>query len=182
MGTYAPYVGHVACINCPKNKQCSHAVASDCPSNMYSDAGDGYCKYFDANIYDINKNTCSPGQYKARGQDTCTDCPIGHYCAGNDQLLPAKCLPGTFQGSTGQTSCSACSVGEYSRFGEKECHQCPKGHKCADSATLPQICPRGSFAAAGSTTCITCSDGYICNPGSSTPAPADSPCPAGFYC
>jgi len=151
LGTYAPSVGYVACIDCPQNFMCSHAVATACPDNMYSEAGDGYCKYFDANMYDNSRNTCNAGTFKARGRDTCTACPIGHYCAGNTQLLPAKCLPGTYQGSTGQTSCSSCSSGYYSRFGEKECHICPKGHMCSTTATLPQICPRGTYAAAGST-------------------------------
>ena len=54
--------------------------------------------------------TCNPGQY---GFYMCVDAPLGKYVPSSGSRYATDCLAGTFQASTGQTSCDDADAGHY---------------------------------------------------------------------
>jgi hypothetical protein len=53
------------------------------------------------------------GGGEAGNRGTCTDCPVGYYGTGGDQL--SGCIPcsvGTYSTTTGQSSCTSCPLGQ----------------------------------------------------------------------
>jgi len=93
--------------------------------------------------------------------------------------LPQPCSPGTFQGSTGQSSCISCASGQYSLFGERECHTSPAGYSLTFSYKVPRMCKPGTYSAAGASSCSLTSAGYYTAAGASA---QEDKCPWGFYC
>jgi len=67
LGSFSPG-GLATCELCPPNHSCNRTEAVPCPSNMFSDYGSGYCRFFNASEYeaevflnDITIKTCEPG-------------------------------------------------------------------------------------------------------------------------
>jgi len=135
-------------------------------------------------------------------------CPAGHYCpAATEYYIP--CAPGTYQPSTGQSSCLSCPAGRYcADSGRSEAAtslpSCDDGFECKGGADNPKpndggtggLCPVGHQCTVGTATacaagtyasvtglsaCTTCPLGHYCAAGSSTPTACASEkyCPAG---
>lgn len=98
--------------------------------------------------------------------------------------MPIPCPPGTYQGSTAQTSCSVCSNGYYTNIkGASACYQLPTGHHSINSKSASAPCPVGTYPDTSDyDTCITCTAGYLCGIIDSSAAPASATCPLGYFC
>ncbi|MDR3742451.1 MAG: SMC family ATPase [Terracidiphilus sp.] len=186
-GTYNEYTGaedSTACIACEAGMQCTTAGLASPTVN------------------------CSAGTY-CPGDGTVNTCPVGYMCpAGTvDKIL---CLPGTYQASTGMSSCDTCPAGKYcsidSTLAITVALDCLAGFYCpagtADYHSFP--CPETTFnpitGAASSDACITCTekfycmskglsavsgpcaDGYTCPAGSKLPAASANLCSKNYYC
>jgi hypothetical protein len=124
------------CLICPAGYQCVGSVITACPSDMWSNEGEGLCKWLPAGeegpaVYiDTDGDTlldytnqdtrdpqpCDAGAFSLRGTATCIDCPVGHECPNLDEA-PRICEPGWYQPSTKQTSCLQCDYGTWSLYG-----------------------------------------------------------------
>lgn len=184
LGTYRP-AGGSSCAPCPVGHECSPSLATACPAGMYAELGKGYCWAKPAGIASISivgatvtLTPCLPGSFKPIGEGECLVCPKAHKCP-EPTLPPVKCPPGTYQDQEGQASCKVCT-NTYSIGGQEACLACPPGFACPSL----RKCPMGTWAnaEAGQRSCAPCSDGYLCQSGSGTPTPANSRCPAGFFC
>ena len=108
----------------------------------------------------------------------CTQCPVGHSCAGvsnptvvNDSLgvmgLGAECSAGTYA-AAGQGSCTACAPGTYTaQTGQSSCTNAQAGYYTPNT-TSEELCPVGyqDGAAGSGTTIDACSktvDSTYCN-------------------
>ena len=61
---------------------------------------------------------CTAGNYES-SPGICSPCPVGKYCLGGNPATAVNCVPGQFQGLTGQAFCNICSAGSYqSNFGQ----------------------------------------------------------------
>lgn len=66
---------------------------------------------------------------------------------------PKPCTPGTYQPSTGASTCIECTAGKYTS---------------APAQKEPQLCPKGTYSGAKASTCAQCDQGkFAQNPGSS---------------
>ena len=132
-GTSTTRVGEVIC---PPGHYCVNGEKKECGAGKYQDAsGATSCKDTQATHYSF-------GATLATGTSE-NVCDAGHYCL-NGVRIP--CSAGTFEGSTGQLSCSgSCTVGMSSPMGSissAACSQCPAGR-----------------TSAGGQACAICSDG-----------------------
>ena len=108
----------------------------------------------------------------------CTQCPVGHSCAGvsnptvvNDSLgvmgLGAECSAGTYA-TAGQSSCTACAPGTYTaQTGQSSCTNAQAGYYTPNT-TSEELCPTGyqDGVAGSGTTIDACSktvDSTYCN-------------------
>ena len=113
-----------------------------CPAGTYSETAGGATKCLPCNPGQFcpegssKPSMCPNGQYSPDTK-TCDYCPAGYKCPGGTLI---KCPAGTYQGVTGQTSCSDCTTGHY----------CPEG------ATSPTICPVGYYAGEKQGSCSKC--------------------------
>ena len=159
-------------------------------------------------------DTCSERFYCPSGQSSPTPpefiCPPGHYCPSASPQ-PVRCVSGTYQDETGQTSCKTCpsahfcdnSISPVVLFNDSLClpgHYCPNGTAFATQYPCPAgtfsnisgleseqectPCTPGLFCGEGglSTPSGPCYPGYFCRTGASSPTPEQSPCPQGHYC
>lgn len=112
------------------------------------------------------------------------DCIKGHYCpSGSHQGV--KCAPGTYQDTTGQTSCKTCSQGYICDDIALEAQQdCPDFRTCPSGSIRGRRCDTGEYINTGSHTCTSCPAGKYCWP---TPKAApdngvQGDCAAGYVC
>lgn len=165
-GTYNPNTGGMSsadCLPCPAGKYC---------------ATDGL---------DAITGDCTAGYYCERGSTstTATICPTGHYCpASAPNKIP--CEPGTYQSSTGQSTCTTCDAGKYCTRGVDAGTSCEAGYYCpAGTSYAHQYpCPPGKFNSntdsVDDTACQDCTGGMYCETkGLSAPT---GDCAAGYYC
>src|SRR4051812_16723595 len=95
---------------------------------------------------------CPTGQYNAATPPTldCVVCPVGYYCS-NDDLIP--CAEGTYQGSTGRTSCTPCAGGEQGVDGLAD------GAR-PSAAVACMACNAGTYShVGGAADCTDCAEG-----------------------
>lgn len=88
---------------------------------------------------------CTSGTYANNtGQEKCTPCPYGSFCADPSQS-PKLCPKGTYTNQyTSLSYCTICPSGLYAtNNGSAYCLQCPPGYKCPDPTMPPVICPIG---------------------------------------
>ncbi len=106
-------------------------------------------------------------------------CPLG----SGDKVI---CDGGTYQDTTGQSTCKTCSKGNYCKFtdgtGLEAEVACPKGYKCAETGmTAPAACLKGQYQdVVGQETCKACPAGSYCD--RQGLQAVSGTCPAGFYC
>jgi hypothetical protein len=120
-------------------------------------------------------------------------CPAGHYCSIGSSY-PTPCATGTYQITTGQSSCDACPAGKYcdetaialtSQMDAKDCyegHFCSGGtkvHKPIRTTHSGNTCSSGKYCPTGTTTELPCPVGYYDKRKGS---PLCMICPAGYYC
>jgi len=132
--------------------------------------------------------------------ETCTVCRAGHYCSDDDHI-ERECPRGTYQGTTGQTTCEICPQGYFSTVGASSCSACLPGTsseagtgyfehcvQCAagkyESDHLCVDCAPGKNSGNGA---LLCCD--ACPPGEAREDSADpntctacTPCPVGHSC
>ena len=151
--------------------------------DMYEYKGDGCIKetitYEDIDGYLSEVKTID---FVKATSDTisCTPCPAGTSCAGDTSQL-SKCPSGTYQPSTGQSSCipapagnfvadnsssmfgatayTACAAGTYqSSTGKSSCSLCPAGSYCATTGLSAATgeCAIGTYSLSGATACLSC--------------------------
>ena len=186
-------------FTCAAGYQVSGTSCAVCPSGQTSTAG-GTCSICPAGTACINgvKTPCVAGStFSGIGASNCTACPPGSVCSvtgftcgAGYQALNSTCSPctagqtsiaagpcsncpaNTYNGISGQPSCSNCSVGSYSSAGASSCTTCPPNTLSCTSATS-LVCKPG-YSNAG-TACINCPTGYACSGTSNTQ------CTAGTY-
>ncbi len=125
-------------------------------------------------------------------------CPLGFFSNATGLASAsecARCLPGSWCGSTGLTAPSGpCAAGSLCfggaataapRDGGLTGDACPAGAYCVAGSSSPALCPPGTLnGAAGGTallaSCAPCDAGFSCpQPGTVV---ATQPCAASFYC
>lgn len=129
---------------------------------------------------------CTAGYYCVAGSDSATEAaaPAGSF-SGAGAGVQTLCYPGTFQASTGQSSCSPCTAGNYCPgFGNDDETVCPAGSYCPASSDVPTPCPIGTFSASTgldqATDCTPCTAGKYCDKHGLTAVSGD--CAAGYFC
>ncbi|XP_034557340.1 zonadhesin [Notolabrus celidotus] len=138
---------------------------------------------------------CPPGWYcpqgSVSGHQPEYQCPPGHSCPiGGAE--PTICRPGTFQSSSGQSTCNTCPPGFYCLEGSSVPYPCPMG-SVSPSAGMTSLadcspCPSGFFCNSSALMEPTgpCSQGHFCTQGSTEPFPVTQPfgdvCPMGYFC
>ena len=149
-----------------------------------------------------NEITCASGYYLKANEYSCTICPAGSKCTGgtyhffvNSDQGKTLCSPGTYQGSTGKSSCSSCSPGYYtnsngatscsyctagtyaSGYGNTSCSNCNPGYYSANYASSCTACAKGTYAAnSRSSSCTVCGAGLTTSSTGSTSSSACTAC------
>lgn len=163
-GTYGAGIGLTAqgdCTSCPYGYYCG-------TSGLSSPTG-----------------PCSSGYYCIGGQTSSTPtgatCNTGSYCpAGSFESIP--CGVGTYQSSTGQSSCLTCPPGLVCGQGTITGTACGVGYYCpAGTGIATQYpCPAGSYSDVASlSACKTCPAGSVCGAGATN---TNTVCPQYYYC
>lgn len=120
-------------------------------------------------------------------------CPIGHYCPIGSSY-PIPCAEGTYQISTGQSSCIDCPPGRYcdetgiKTAAELSAKQCGAGHFCSGGTKVEKpiktihsgsICSSGKFCITGTATEVVCAGGFYDKRKGISQCMT---CPKGYYC
>ena len=145
---------------------------------------------------------CSEG---TSSNSSLTLCPIGYYCPGNSNPIPApvgtyvpgegftaplQCAPGYYNDEIAQSVCKKCPAGTYTYLqGQTTCQSCEKGtyRDNSISSITCALCPAGTYNEnIGSTSindCIECPKGYLCDiEGMSDFSEQGRVCPSGYIC
>ena len=122
-------------------------------------------------VHGCGSGECSTESSCIAGVCSCRDCRPGHFCEYFDNLCTDKEIPcpaGTYQPSSGQSSCIDCPAGMYDER--------PR----ADAAHVQcMACPAGQFQAYdGRTSCVECTPGKMADLTGSVQC---TQCPAGSY-
>jgi hypothetical protein len=189
------------------------AVSGSCPLGSYSGGGatTPSCtsctpgQYCSSTSLAAPSGTCNAGTFSGGGATTagCTPCNPGTYCATTGLSAPtAACSPGYYS-AAGAVSCTQCAIGSFQGLsGQSSCTPCTGGWYCdAVALTAPVgMCQPSSYSSSGATTsaCTNCPPGMHCNaaalvapsgtcaPGSFSPGgaidTACTSCPAGKFC
>ncbi|EDV28435.1 uncharacterized protein TRIADDRAFT_51343 [Trichoplax adhaerens] len=188
---------------CPKGNYCPEGSAAPvpCPPGRYSGAdhltAETDCFVCPAGSYcdgsDPTKVTgaCSDGYYCNAGSGSTTPnrtdwgaiCPTGSKCTNG---FRQDCPSGTYQNTTGKTTCVDCPAGFYCLQGSNEPVTCPAGYWCGLKTTTvnENPCPIGTYNNITGTisvaACLACTPGYYCDlPGQTYPK---DQCDGGWYC
>lgn len=114
-------------------------------------------------------------------------CPVGHHCP-NGTSYPLGCAAGTYNPSTGESSCTNCPAGYFcpENSTDYSSNVCPMGHYCpiGTGSMYEYPCDKGFYNGATGTQsvsdCVPCDPGKYCvSAGLSAPT-AD--CAGGWYC
>ena len=142
--------GASVCINCKDGyvANTDHtACILDCPSNATCPNG-------------VTAFVCNAGYYKKNTTDkTCTACPAGYKCTGNNKAT--KCGENTYS-VAGSSTCTPCENG-YSAAGAAKCTACP-AHAISCSSATVFTCEDGYYESNANNkhTCKQCEAGYYC--------------------
>ncbi|SPQ96663.1 unnamed protein product (mitochondrion) [Plasmodiophora brassicae] len=143
--------------------------------------------YCNASGLSAPSGPCAPGYYCPSGSTSATavTCPSGNYCPGAAPA-PVPCSPGTYQNTTGSSSCSPCLQGfRCPTSGLASYLPCLPGHFCPGSTiSTENPCPAGRYSPSTQLTsasqCLPCPPGKYCA-GTANTAPT-APCAPGFAC
>lgn len=145
-------------------------------------------------------NQCQPGYYlDEMNLRECIAAPPGSYVDDVWAREATKCISGTYQPYSGQSSCFAaspgkyveiegaisensCHAGTYNPFsGASECIVTPSGTYSGEGSISPSNCPAGTYnpstGSTSSSACITVQPGYYSTSGS----PSAKACPPGTF-
>lgn len=122
---------------------------------------------------------CSAGSF-CKGEDLQEPCPAGSYQPSTGASSCIPCSPGyygTVVGSKVSTDCSICGIGKFSPSGAGVCSPCNPGTICV-SGGCPSCssCSPGTSSVSGSSTCNPCPIGTFSNRSGSVCIP----CSPGF--
>jgi hypothetical protein len=183
IGKFCP-AGATGETNCPAGTYSAStglAASTDC----YSCPAGYFCDV--AGMTSGIVNICPAGYFCPFGSTSGTTniCPVGYYCpAGSPEAI--ICDGGTYQDTTGQSTCKTCTAGNYCPFtdgtGLAAQTTCPTGYACPDAQmTAPAACLPGEYQdETGKLVCKVCPAGSYCDrQGLSA---VSGSCPAGFYC
>ena len=92
----------------------------------------------------VAPEACPPKTYSDKGQTTCSDCPLGHYCPQNKTANPIPCPTGSYANTTGNEVCA----------------QCEAGFQCANASLTPVECESGFYSNGSRSECLQCPAGY----------------------
>jgi len=179
-GTYQPNTGATSCLPCPAGAYCTGTGLSayaECSAGTYNPntgaTSSTACLPCPAGSYATNTmtSTCtqtSPGQYALEGATTYSLCDPGSYQPSSGQSSCLPCGAGFYEPNSGASSCATlCSPASYSTGGASSCTPCEINTiqlESGKSSCAP--CPNGGFTLnAGSNECLYCGAGqYISNP------------------
>eukprot|EP00817_Percolomonadidae_sp_ATCC50343_P003418 CAMPEP_0117418838 /NCGR_PEP_ID=MMETSP0758-20121206/542_1 /TAXON_ID=63605 /ORGANISM="Percolomonas cosmopolitus, Strain AE-1 (ATCC 50343)" /LENGTH=4727 /DNA_ID=CAMNT_0005199587 /DNA_START=68 /DNA_END=14251 /DNA_ORIENTATION=+ len=180
------------CTSCSPGKVCTvsglTAPDADCLEGYYCTSG-AKSVTGTVGVNGGDGGPCPAGHYCATGAQLPRTCPIGTFSNSSlnvDLSSCAKCTPGRFCSSAGQSKVSGvCDAQCYCPSGSNSSCPvlCPKGHFCPVGQGVPQPCEIGYYAAVqGQKTCTICPAGYVCNGlgiGELIACPTGSFCPTG---
>ena len=144
--------------------------------------------YCASTINPFPSGPCAAGYYCLAQQTSATPAsgipPAGTFAPGGTPA-PIPCPAGTFQGSSGQSSCSACTAGYYCPTTNMSTPiECPTGYYCPTGSLAPLPCIPGTFRdttrATALSDCTLCTAGNYC--GNYGLSAVSNPCAAGYYC
>ncbi|KAK3591334.1 hypothetical protein CHS0354_028441 [Potamilus streckersoni] len=201
LGTYQPSSGQTSCISCQSGtttlqtaSTSSAQCVSICSSGFYRTTG-GSCQACPIGTYQpsVEQTSCiscpsgtSTNQIASTSQAQCVAvCSIGFFLntLGNCQTCPI----GTFQPSSGQTSCISCSTGTTTlQTGSTSSTQCVaicNSGFFRNASGICQSCPVGTYQPnTEQTSCISCPTGTTTNQVASiSQTQCVGLCPAGFF-
>ena len=214
VGTYQTAKGQSSCTQCEagtynnKTGQTAATACAACPVGTYQTAkGQSSCTQCNAGTFNDKTGqtaatacvTCGAGKISAVGSSACTVCPTGKYANANHTAcvdcpagkkcnngLAEDCAVGTYQPSTGQSSCLACPVGTYQTAkGQTSCTNCNAGTynnlTGQSAASACKTCGTGTWSGAGSETCTNCPKGTASSATGATSDATCKQCAAGTY-
>ena len=203
-GEYAPS-GSVACTRCELGYICPTTSLPDggktlCADGTYPSSGSVFATSgatvclncpvaFECPTPYTPPKQCLSGTYSsASSQTACTRCPAGSMCPMQDSS-PTPC-PAGYWSYAQSVACQPCNPGYICPAGgttpTPEGGECPVGSYCPAAATVPILCPAGTYGHAthgesANQACHDCPAGFYCAEG--TAGISDNiKCPEGFYC
>ena len=174
----------------------------------------GYYVALSAGNAQATQTACLAGTYNpstaSNSSSACLDADAGSYVSSTGQSTQTQCSSGTYQATTGQTSCDEAGAGNYVfSVGQSTQIPCPVGtynpetgsiysYSCIDSdeghyvnsslgtgQSTQTPCPSGTYSQdAGSTTlsdCIVTDAGHYANSSSGIGQTKQNPCSLGTY-
>ncbi|EFO60934.1 CEGP1 protein [Giardia lamblia P15] len=104
----------------------------------------------------VEPSDCEAGE-QLTDDGVCEPCPAG--TASETGLACTPCAPGTYQPSSGSSTCFRCSAGQYqTNSGKTSCLPCPVGsYQGLQGAETCTLCPYGQYQPGqGQVACIRC--------------------------
>ncbi|XP_072885876.1 uncharacterized protein [Hemitrygon akajei] len=217
-GTYSDQEGLEdvsQCIPCPAGMYCySEGTTPKAISQPTGYCPKGhYCPVRTGNPFSF---PCKRGFYQsnsaAEGEDSCSQCPTGHYCdtsglekpklcpkgfycTPESREKPQPCERGTYSNSVGlgtSSACTPCGGGQYcTDLGlTQPTGYCKAGFYCRERATTAapidgitgDVCTAGGYCPVGSAFPIPCPMGTFSNTSGLRSSKECLPCPPGLYC
>ena len=175
-GHYCP-TGSPSPVQCPPGTNSSSyglTSVSSCPPCTA-----GYYCPLNGTVY--ASDFCWPGYYCMNGTSVPNLlCPPGFYCPSSS-FSPLPCGPGSFQSSSGESTCKSCIEGYYCPPRSSTPIICPPRYYCPSNSTIPLFCPDGSFSNSSGLAsvfdCTPCPPRVYCSQGK-----IQDYCAAGFFC
>jgi hypothetical protein len=155
IGTYKPYAGQGACLQCPNNTNTvggQQNTLDACLCNAgYTGENGGPCL------------SCTAGKYKTTsGSMACEECGV-HFNSPEASTLKTDCICNAgYQGNDGSDECVACGHGKYKlNPGDANCADCPQNsfHTLTASASLTDCQCNAGYTGQDGTFCTACLPG-----------------------
>ncbi|XP_062894520.1 uncharacterized protein LOC134340877 [Mobula hypostoma] len=217
-GTYSDQEGLEdvsQCIACPAGMYCySEGTMPNAISQPTGYCPKGhFCPVRTGNPFSF---PCKRGFYQsnsaAEGEDSCSQCPTGHYCdtsglekpklcpkgfycTPESREKPQPCERGTYSNSVGlgtSSACTPCGGGQYcTDLGlTQPTGYCKAGFYCRERATTAapvdgitgDVCTAGGYCPVGSAFPVPCPMGTFSNTSGLRSSKECLPCPPGLYC
>lgn len=167
-GHYCPE-GSAKPIRCPRGTYGPLTGASKLEDCISCDMG-VYCE--DEGIAEPGARECHVGYYcplnQLEGDPASYICPKGYMCPQGSKA-PTPCAAGTYQPSTGASTCEACPERYYcDGVDGSQKIECPRGYYCPQGTKVPSEhpCPVGTYSAnllmKDDSGCEDCPAGYYC--------------------
>lgn len=168
VGTYSAFAGAVICATCPMGlyqnltgrTYCSTPISGHFASSNFSmhPCSPGSCS-IGGQI--TTCSSCLVGFYQPLfGQTSCLETWPGSFANNSGFILPSLCAAGSFSNVSSSSTCLHCSIGTYQpSTGQTSCRIPPEGYIVVEQdPSLPAVpCPTGTFAASP-ISCLHCPD------------------------